>query len=85
MFSIGDSGLVDEDANASARPPERHDVERLAGAPQRTTAASSANGIVMTTMPALRQSRRKSSTNQSGQQRTENRLANHRSQRRRDV
>jgi hypothetical protein len=57
-----DRGFIDQDADGQRQAAERHQVDVLAGDPQREQAAISESGMLMTTMNALRQSRRKSST-----------------------
>ncbi len=62
MFSISTVASSTRTPTASARPPSVMMLMVWPVAQSRTTAASSANGIFMTTISALRQSRRKIST-----------------------
>jgi len=54
--------LVDQDPNSQREPAESHNVDGLAVAHNATTAMSSANGIVMTTISELRQSEERKAT-----------------------
>jgi len=62
-------GFIDQ--NPDPMPiHERHDVDGLSRAPKGHDAVSSAKGMVVTTMSALRQSRR-TADHEAGQQRAE--------------
>ena len=62
MFSIATVASSTRMPTASARPPSVMTLMVWPAPHSAITAASSANGIVTTTMPALRQSRRNTST-----------------------
>src|SRR6266536_3081237 len=85
MFSMATVASSTRMPTASARPPSVMTLMVWPAPHNAITAASSAKGMVTTTMPALRQSRRKTSTINSRQKCSEPRLTKHGLERRRDV
>ena len=76
-----DGRLVHQNPHGERQAAERHDVDRLPRSHSAITAASSANGIVATTIDALRQSPTNASTIRPVSSVPENRLPQHRPQR----
>ena len=60
MFSMRDRRLVHQNAHRQRQAAQRHDVDGLPGDPQRQHRAHQREGMLITTMNALRQSRRNS-------------------------